>query len=194
MKSLLIETVRDEIKKFRKGWGWYVFGAFIFLVLPNAINQYEVYQQSQMVRYYQEAPIEEFYQAGYIIPSDVCFGDTEQTWVSQREVFQTNRGWDAQLVRELQNEDDAVGKVYEEFAPSITIEPRDGEGSRTQSLPADLEVGTYYWQLSFTLFLPMGVERRDVPLFISEPFEVKDCSTVEEIAEELIEEIINEFN
>lgn len=145
----------------------------VLIVLAILSGGSFVYQQSWEY-YYTHAPIETFFESHGLFVSDICFGENEQNIVSTRFVKGTDTGYPAYVIRELfLVERGMQTKVYDEYAqPFVEYSPA-GTVTRIQQLP-DLRPGSYQWAIKVSIVVG-GVVRDDVPLILSNIFQVKRC-------------------
>lgn len=149
----------------------YALNVLIALVILYFGGQLLAFAKNQ---YYTYAPIENFYESREMYAPDVCLGDKEQTLRSERYIKSDSHGYNAVVVRELfLVGEDKTTKVFDEIAYPFVEKTGNGLVYRVQRLP-DLKLGDYQWVLHVTLKIN-DVVRDDVPLVVSNVFEVVEC-------------------
>jgi len=162
------------LKRFLSG----AIMALVFFFVPTFFNFiFSSFQHS----YYMSVSTDHFLRDVTFQIEDMCVGDSEQLWFSNR-IVGVESGISANITRELYkiltvNETRINSKIYEETR-DIVIDPVTSS-SRIQRYPFELSVGEYVWQLKMNeLRLPSGVVRTDMPILRTNIFTVSECDTI----------------
>ena len=153
MKSLLKQTIEVEVKKFRTGWGWYLLGAILFIVLPylNHIYIDGIYTNKVIVFREPVNPLALRTDKDQYCPTEQL--RIETSFCKERSVLEVKTSW---WVANGGLEPVGSNTYKENTAlPSNFCFPAGGEGVsvyKIHSIPADAQEG-FHRSVGHTVYL-----------------------------------------
>lgn len=147
-----------------------LFGLLFFALMPRLVDTAEW-------AWYKYADIDNFYELVSVVPTDICYGETEQEIIAVRKIHGTKFGYPADVHHEFfqVQSDGKLIKYGADYHTTPFVEVKeDNINERIFIHDKPLAIGEYKLRMTIAVALPQNVERGDI-IYLTESFFVKDC-------------------